>query len=77
MQAHADPECCVHAIQTGLLLLQGGRFAEAMDAFAACPPEVFQPAQLLHLFPDTAGRWIAAGLPGKPYWGLHGQPRSE
>eukprot|EP00798_Chlamydomonas_sp_ICE-L_P020264 gene20264-27018_t len=61
----------------GLLLLEDGRVAEAMNALKDVPSQTFQPAQLLHLFPEHAAKWIAAGLPDQPYWKLHAPLQSQ
>lgn len=58
--------------QAGLLLLRAMRVPEAMEAFASCEEDTWQPASLLALFPSVTGRWLADAPPAKPYWGLHG-----
>ena len=49
--------------QAGQLLLLGGEIERGLAVLERCPPDVFQPCQLFHLFPEEMERLV---------WGLEG-----
>ncbi|MEW5300203.1 MAG: hypothetical protein WDW36_003149 [Sanguina aurantia] len=56
--------------QTGLLQLQDLRIPAALETLLRCSRLVFQPCQLLPLFPEAAAKWLHS-VPRPPYWSLH------